>query len=496
MRTSTSRLLFFALVHTACVFADPPTDGLLDTAFDLDGKQKLAFDRGGYNIDLPSKVVPTPTGAYVFGVVETGVGDSVSTITRLNLDGSVDTSGYGEGGTVNVDMLDGYYDEYVLADGAVQADGKLVAVGQAATGDDVDILVCRFLPDGTIDQGFGDEDGCTRVDFENIADDICLDTCDEAGPTVAIQPNQRIVLASSFNSNSKSLVVAARLTAGGAYDPSFSDPDLNHVPGRVLVDIAELGSKVERILIDALNRIVIGYSKSEDPFGCDYDLAAKRLLQDGSLDSSFNNGSGVDVSFNLGGYTTSNGCSNWRDRLADVAVLNNGSILLGGEAEVSAQGTNYVPRFKGVIVKINAIGKVDLSWGQQGMIFITACDLCTSTRYSGFGVDAQGRLLLAGHTTRPGSLNNTSDVIVTRLSADGTLDPTFGDGALGELGHALYGFDAPGTSTNEMQVGLRFQNGAPLLLTTTVPYASFNADFGLLRLRDDRIFRSRFELVD
>jgi uncharacterized delta-60 repeat protein len=377
-------------------------------------------------------VVATATGAYVFGNADIGFNNNVSTITRLKLDGSVDVSGYGDGGTVYVEMLDGFYDDYKLASGAVQADGKLVAIGQATTGNDTDMLVCRFLTDGALDEDFGDEGGCKRIDFENVADDICFGICAESAQAIAIQPNQRIVVAGTYNATGlgSGLVVAARLNAAGDYDPGFTHPSLNNAPGRVLIDVSGFNSTVARVLIDDAERILIGYSKSYSYDDCDYAFAVKRILSSGGQDNSFDGGGSAEVDFNLGGTTPPNSCLNWRDRLTDMALLDDGSILLGGEVEVTPAGDTYVPAFMGAVAKITSQGILDTGWSNQGKRLVSACDFCGSSRYTGFAVQSDGKMLLAGQTIVPAAPNDTTDAFVIRLNPDGLIDGTFGDGSL------------------------------------------------------------------
>jgi uncharacterized delta-60 repeat protein len=105
-------------------------------------------------------------------------------LARYQPNGSLD-AGFGTGGKVTTDFT-GFVDE---ANGvAVQADGKLVAVGVARfpTGLDFsDFALARYQPNGTLDAGFG-TGGKVTTDFSGGED---------LGQAVAVQGDGRLVAA-------------------------------------------------------------------------------------------------------------------------------------------------------------------------------------------------------------------------------------------------------------------------------------------------------------
>ncbi len=155
------------------VLADGTT---LDTAFDGDGR--LIVDIGGGN-DEAAGVALMPDGRIVVAGTVVGAGANF-VLTRLNPDGSPDTTFTGDGEAVfsigGVDTARGV---------AVQPDGRIVVVGTTDTGATPDnFAVLRLNPDGTPDTSFS-PDGRVTVDV-GASDDA-------AG--VAIDRNGRVVVA-------------------------------------------------------------------------------------------------------------------------------------------------------------------------------------------------------------------------------------------------------------------------------------------------------------
>src|SRR6266705_4905865 len=111
---------------------------------------------------------------------------------------------------------------------AVQADGKLVVVGQTYKQNDFsdeDFVVTRYNTDGTLDNSFG-SGGRVRTDFPGLA---------AVPSSVVIQPNGKIVVAGgafplfTFLGNFE----IVRYNADGSLDASFGSGGIvtTHFPG-------------------------------------------------------------------------------------------------------------------------------------------------------------------------------------------------------------------------------------------------------------------------
>ncbi|MEU0402110.1 calcium-binding protein [Streptomyces sp. NPDC006197] len=131
-------------------------NGSLDTGFDTDGKVTTGF--GG--LDQAFAVAVQPDGRIVAtGKADPGGNDDFA-LARYNADGSPDT-GFGTGGRVTTDFFGGLDQARGMA---LQADGKIVAAGLANAGGVFDFALARYNADGTPDAGF-DADGRATTDF-------------------------------------------------------------------------------------------------------------------------------------------------------------------------------------------------------------------------------------------------------------------------------------------------------------------------------------------
>jgi uncharacterized delta-60 repeat protein len=185
-------------------------DGSLDSSFSGDGTQTTDFGGGAAFRGAAYGVALQPDGKIVtVGFAPVGADPGDFALARYNPDGSLDSSFSGDG-TQTTDFggtVDG-------ANGvAIQADGKIVAVGRAAQIDGEGAFVlARYNPDGSLDSSFSG-DGRQTTDAGG----------DDAASDVAIQPDGRIVaVGSSYSFVAASTVfVVARYNADGSPDPSF-----------------------------------------------------------------------------------------------------------------------------------------------------------------------------------------------------------------------------------------------------------------------------------
>jgi uncharacterized delta-60 repeat protein len=155
------------------------TDGTLDTTFSADGKFTFTF--GGK--DFATALALQPDGKIVMAGYTDQGGGTVNNfaVARVLADGSGLDTTFDTDGKQTVDF--GGDDK---ANGvALQADGKIVAVGQGNGVGFRDVAVARLNADGTLD---------TKATFQLGGFDI--------GKAVAIQPDGKIVIASLVNDGS------------------------------------------------------------------------------------------------------------------------------------------------------------------------------------------------------------------------------------------------------------------------------------------------------
>jgi uncharacterized delta-60 repeat protein len=277
-------------------------DGSLDASFDpggTDGPGKKTFGSGGF--DIANAVLVQPDGK----VVVAGTGNADFAVTRLNPDGSFDTSFDGDG-TAAADFGGADYG-YAAA---LQPDGRIVVAGQAG---DEDVAVARFNPTGpadkTLDTTFSGA-GTKRIGYGGF----------DAARAVLVQPDGKIVVV-GYGGPIRKLAVT-RLSADGSFDPGFGDG------GTAWVDFGgdDIGYAAA---LQRDGKIVVAGERSGD----DDDFAIARLQPGGALDTTFSGDGRTTVDF--GG----------ADSGSSMALQLNARIVIAGDTTVG--GDFAVARLQG-----------------------------------------------------------------------------------------------------------------------------------------------------
>jgi uncharacterized delta-60 repeat protein len=272
------------------------SSGALDTSFSSDGKQTVAFDKGGSLNDRARGVaIDWFGGIIVAGSAQiTSGGDYDFAVARLTSSGSLDSS-FGTNGKVTTAFNRGGSNDDGAQAVAIDNNGRIVAAGgaQFSSGGDYDFAVARYTSSGALDSSFS-SDGKQTIAFDNGGTDA------DAARSVAIDDEGRIVLAgyTTLGSGDTDFAVA-RLTDSGSLDASFSSDG----KATVAFDIGPSGSRLDdafRVLIDQGGRIVLAGSAQANSSG-DIDFAVARLLENGTRDNQFSGDGKATVAFNLGG---------------------------------------------------------------------------------------------------------------------------------------------------------------------------------------------------
>jgi uncharacterized delta-60 repeat protein len=291
---------------------------------------------------------------------------------------------FGVGGTVLTD-LSGSNDEG--RDAALQPDGKIVVSAITPLGDQglVQFAVVRYLPDGSLDPGFGNG-GVTLVSFGNVS---------ALAHVAALQPDGGIIAAgyTTDGQGSRSFALA-RFLPDGSLDTTFSGD------GKLTLD-AGVGEVVD-ILVQPDTRIVAVGSGG-----------VVRLHADGSLDTSFGANGVVVIDFQV-----------------DEAKLQPDGriVMVGGFTDT----TVFPPEFGFALARLLPDGSPDGTFGMAGRVN-------TSVGDGGLGAVAlqeDGRILVAGHIDD----DTGAHLALARYLPDGTLDAAFdGDGLVTTFGTDLRG---------------------------------------------------------
>lgn len=194
-------------------------DGTPDASFNLTGKVTLDFALAGSDsTEMLRRIGLDDAGRILLvGLADNGPADVDFALARLLPNGQPDANFDADGrATVGFDLGGSNADQGINF--TLQRDGRIVVVGPAALGAglNMDFAAARFLPDGSLDAGFG-IGGRTLVPFDLLPDgqDLALAVTEEA--------NGRLLLAGAAQIGDGSTLAGtiARLRPDGTLDLSF-----------------------------------------------------------------------------------------------------------------------------------------------------------------------------------------------------------------------------------------------------------------------------------
>ena len=343
---------------------------------------------------------------------------------------------------------------------AIQADGKVVAVGFATDNAGQDAaLVTRMNSDGAADPSFG-SGGRVLIQFDPS------ENRGSEAPAVAIQSDGKIVIAGDTGvSGGNDDVLVARLNPNGSFDSSFGSG------GAVIVPVGT-GTQAagQAVAIDPSGRIVVaGYA--EDTSNAQ-QLMVLRLNPDGSPDLAFGSGGMVVQQLGMG--------TGAQSEARAVALQPDGKIVLVGDGT----GTGATGGDSVLLARLNADGSFDGSFGSGGDVLIQlGAGAHPNSAASAVALQPDGQIVIAGNATGSGG---DGQLLVARLSPAGGLDPAFGSG--GEVTAQL----KTGGNNGSVAAGVQLQPNGRILLAGG---AGFGGDFSQLvvaRLNSNGSFDTTF----
>ncbi len=268
---------------------------------------------------------------------------------------------------------------------------------------------------------------------------------------ITVQPDGKIVVVGEKSTSNASDYhsFVARFLTDGSRDNSF-DGD-----GWLELDIPPLRDSAFEVLIQANGKIVIGgqlVSNDDAPNNGNFYVA--RLNDDGSFDTSFGE-QGIRVVNNPGA----------EESLLGMALRADGRIVLAGQTNTNGAISSF-------FAQVTSDGSLDSSFGDgDGMI---AHALAADDDYaSGIDLDSSGRIIFTGGNNS----GTSSNTLVGRLNADGSLDTTFASG----IGYRVIS----SLNSNLRDFGdeiLALPDGSMLLALTIDTSTSNIASMGALKL--------------
>jgi uncharacterized delta-60 repeat protein len=293
-----------------------------------------------------------------------------------------------------------------FASGASVADiamvGTRILVAGSTENDPHRIALIRLLPNGNIDQAFGDG-GKTFVGFPGGSIQAA---------SLAVLPNRSFVVGGTFDPNGSAppRFALARFHQDGSLDTSF---------GHAGRSVANLGAGPWRL--NALVRqpggsmLAAGEGPLRQPGGSRESVfAVAKFRPNGSLDASYGDGGRVLTSFS--------GPKGFAGSSADALTVDT-----GGRAVVAGSATLGQCVVKWAIARYLPSGDLDQSFGGDGRVLTAFGDVATATGVA-FGDD--NRITAAGWTESggcsPTSPPPTGTAAAARWLPSGKLDRTFG----------------------------------------------------------------------
>jgi uncharacterized delta-60 repeat protein len=346
-------------------FSEP---GGLDSSFSGDGKVATDITTGN---DGAGGLAVQPDGKIVAGGWAGGNGGQFALI-RYNDNGSLDTTFSGDG-KLATNFTTG--DDYAV-DLALQSDGKIVAVGQAA-GSGGRIAVARYNPNGSLDSSFSG-DGKLLLN---------ITTGFDAVGGVAVQSDGKLVMAGvTTGAGGQFLVV--RLTTSGSLDTTFSGD------GKLATNFSTGFDGANELALQANGKIVAaGFSHDGNRF------AAARYNTNGSLDTTFAGDGRQTTDFGSG---------------ADVGT----SIAVQADQKIVVVGW-IADGYKFGFVRYNTSGSRDTTFSGDGRV--TAALTGHDDAAYDLAIQEDGKIVAVGFADAP-------DVQwgIVRLTTDGEPDWSFG----------------------------------------------------------------------
>jgi uncharacterized delta-60 repeat protein len=384
-----------------------------------DGTVDITFNMGtGLDNSVFSSSIQGDGKIIIGGNFTTYNGTTKVRIARINLDGTLDASFIsGAGGAVFANAL--------------QLDGKIIIGGDfTAYGGTFRNRLVRLNPDGTLDLTFNLEtganntvyasalqsdgkiiiggkftnvNGIARNGIARLNTDGSLDLTFDTGTgftatgsgaigtvkTISIQTDGKIIIGGAFsmyNGTARSSI--ARLNSNGSLDLSFN-------PGGGSAG----GTGVNCSKIQTDGKIIIGGGFTS--YNGTLINRIARLNSDGSIDLSFNPGTGPQ---GVGGVC----------EVTSLSIQSNGKIIIGGINMFTYNGVS-----RNGIARINSNGSLDLTFNPG--TGVTGANGFTGTVYS-ILIQTDGKIIIGGGFYFYNDIPANS---ITRLNTDGTCDLTF-----------------------------------------------------------------------
>ena len=385
------------------------TDGSFDAGFGVgeddgtpNGVVNISLGEGN---DFGTAVTQQADGKVVVAGYHKEGSSTNMVVLRVNADGTLDQS-FGaaddgtENGIVNISLGDG---NDVARDVAVQADGKIVVVGDSVTADgSSNIVVARLNADGSVDEAFGQSEDGTPNGFVATS----LGNGDDKANSLVLQADGKIVVAGNrVAEDGSSNIIVARYDAAGVPDATFGASGDDGTPeGFVNLSLGEGDDVARDIALQADGKVVVAGDSVTADGSSNFVLA--RLNADGTPDEGF----GVAEDGTPNGFvSTSLGEGN--DYATGLAIQTDGKLVVAGYHQ-EGDSTNIA------VARYEANGDLDQAFGtaddgtENGIVNISLGD--GDDMAQAVAVQGDKLIVVAGTTT---ATDGSKNIAVLRLTA-------------------------------------------------------------------------------
>ena len=346
---------------------------------------------------------------------------------------------FGDRGFVKVNLLDTSDKSSVPMALIQQFDGKIVTAVKAHNGLNNDMVMIRYLADGTLDQSFGVAGYVIKP----------LGTSTDVLTDLVQQPDGKLLGGGYVRTANGTEFAVIRLNGDGSADSTFGHN------GSLIFNFDSSFGVAEAIALQGDGKILLAGVSGPD-------WAVARLNSDGSFDTSFSDDGKLLIDF--GQHAIAKG----------LALQSDGKIVLAGELD------NRI-----ALVRLTADGTLDTSFNGNGKVLTQInADPATEDDYATDVIQQQdGRLVVVGKSYNPALERNEFAII--RYNSNGSLDSTFSDDGIVVISPNYYNFNSYAYAESVIQQ----TDGKLVIFGTNLVN---NDDIGFIRLNTDGSFDSTF----
>src|SRR5882724_648077 len=277
------------------------TSGALDGSFGVGGE---VLTNLGTTAQANALVVQPDGKLVAAGVTDDGTGGRF-VLVRYMPSGALDAT-FGSGGAVTTALGS---DDAAMAL-VLEPDGKLVAAGVTRRGDASNFALVRYLPDGTLDAGFG-PGGVVTTDLSG----------DDAAMALVLEPDGKLVAAGVSRRGGAGNFALVRYDGDGALDGTFG------AGGATITDFGGDDVANGLLLTPAGDVVAVGSTTA----GTGGSFALAQYTSAGILDDAFGSNGTVTTNFSAG-----------HDQANAGAAQANGNIVVAGQSGTELALARYI----------------------------------------------------------------------------------------------------------------------------------------------------------